>query len=251
MLKPPNRRREKILTMGSYGTGKTTSWLNVAKWSAKTGSDSRFFALDTDGALEAFMEGNTQYSDLGNIEYATVFEFPQYQEASDKFRARMTDNDWFILDFAGNVWDAVQEYYVAQIYKADMDDYFMDARKAMKKGTPLEGWQDWPTINKLYAKFMNDIIHRTPGHKFFTAQIQPIGDTDSKENKLLFGPYGVRPKGQKMLGHAPHTVLLYRAVKQGEIFVTTIKDRERSALEGAPMHEFAIDYLCKVGGWTL
>ena len=94
------------------------------------------------------------------------------------------------------------------------------------------------------------MVHKTPGHRFFTATPEPLRDTDAKELKIMFAEYGIRPKGQKAMAYAMHTVLITNTMG-GEFFLTTVKDRERERLTRSEVKDFAMDYLCKIGGWTL
>lgn len=259
MLRPdsPNARREKILLMGSYGTGKTTAWLNIAKWSHQTQSPSRFYVLDSDDAVGAFLEPGSQYAHLdaragGNVHFTPVFEWVEYETTLRNYAAKAGPDDWLIVDFISTAWDAVQEHYVDQIFKADIAEFFLEARKALKGATgALDGWKDWSVINRLYRGWVNTLVHRSAGHKFLTAMTEPMREGEDKANKATYSAVGVRPKGQKHLGHIPHTILYSQMVRAGEVFLTTVKDRERQVLEGAPIKEFTIDYLVKVAGWKL
>lgn len=253
MLSTPSERRERILMMGPFGSGKTTSWLNIALWSHRTGSDAHFYALDSDNALEAFVDSPTYGHLFGStVTYQSVFEFPEYESALNRYRPLVRPHDWVIVDFMSPVWDAVQSHYIAEIFKEDSAGFFLEARKAAKGGTnPLDGWKDWSVINRLYKGFTNTLIHHTGGHKFLTAMSEPIRDTDDKNLRAMFGAHGVRPKGQKELGFLPHTILHTQVVRPGEVFVTTIKDREREPLQNVQVNDFTLDYLVKVGGWSL
>jgi DNA polymerase III delta prime subunit len=257
MLSPPEGgRREKLMLMGPPGTGKTSAWLNIAKWAHATGSPSKFYVLDTDNALDAFLEPGGQYADLdwrkgGNVEWQHTYEWEEYDAALKVFQPKLTHDDWLIVDFISPAWDAVQGYYVAEVFKSGIDDYFLNARKLAKGGNPLDGWTDWSVINRLYKKWMNELLHRTPGHKFFTAEVEGLRDTDDKGIKATYGAYGVRPRGQKQLGHQTHTTLLCAVDRSGDRVITTIKDRERLTLERKVFKEFAVDYLATVAGWQL
>lgn len=258
MLSPqsPQSRRERILGMGPFGTGKTTNWINIAKWSHATGSHARFYVLDTDNALEAFFEPGSQYAELdyrvgGPVEWTTVYEWPEYVEAITNFAPKVTVDDWTIIDFISPAWEAVQNFYVSEIFKTDIAEYFLEARKAMKGGNPLDGWKDWQYINRLYKSWINMTLHRVAGHKYFTAQAESIRDTDDKAIRAMFGSHGVRPRGQKELGYQAHTILLSSGNRAGEAFLTTIKDRERTPLSDLKVNEFAVDYLVNVAGWQL
>ncbi len=257
MLQPADTksRRERILYFGAWGTGKTTAWLNIAKWSQETESPSKFYVIDTDNALDAFLEPGTQYENLvgkdGNVEVVRAFEWEEYTAATEEFSGKLLRDDWLIVDFVTPAWDAVQGYYIQEIYKDDPTEYFLMKRRENKGGSALDGRTDWGMINKLYKDWMLNILHRTQGHKFMTAEVATLGQGESPENRATFGSYGVKPKGQKQLGHQPHTLLLGKVDRQGEITMTTIKDREREPFEEKAYREFTIDYLCNVAGWTL
>lgn len=258
MLQPssPQARRERILYMGPFGCGKTTSWLNIAKWSQATGSPARFYVIDTDNALEAMLEPGTQYAELdyrvgGNVEWVSAYEWPEYEAALKVFGPRATHDDWFIIDFVSPAWEAVQNFYVSEIFKADSADFFLEARKNMKGGNPLDGWKDWQYINRLYKGWINNYLHKIAGHKFLTAQADVIRETDDKGLRAVFGAHGVRPKGQKELGHQTHTVILGSVSARSGVSMTTVKDRERPKANDLVVNEFTIDYLVNVAGWTL
>lgn len=258
MLQPasPTARRERILSMGPFGSGKTTAWLNIALWAHTTGSPMKFYAIDTDNALEAFLEPNAKYGHLdwrqpgGNVEWVTAWEWPDYEAAVANFGGKVTHEDMTIVDFISPSWEAVQNYYIEEIFKQDSADYFLETRKNMKGGNPLDGWKDWQYINKLYKRWIGQVLNN-PGHKFFTAQATALMETDDKGLRATFGSYGVKPKGQKELGYQTHTVLLTSVDRKGDTTVTTIKDRERERLMDHSINEFTIDYLVNVAGWQL
>lgn len=82
-----------------------------------------------------------------------------------------------------------------------------------------------------------------------TAEQAAIDKNDDKEVKAAFGAYGVKPKGQKRLGHVPMTVLWLTKSRVGAWAMTTIKDRGRTEVEDEPLTNFAKDYLMEVAGW--
>lgn len=242
--------------MGPFGSGKTTGWLNVAKWAEATGSPSRFYVIDTDNALDAMLDTNSQYQHLdyrrdGNVEWVAAYEWLDYKAAIANFQQKLGPDDWLVVDFIGPAWDAVQAYYIAQIYETDSAEYFLDLRRNKAGGQALDGWKDWQYINRLYKEFINDVLYKTAGHKFLTAMPANLHDADDKGLKATFGAYGVKPKGQKELGYQTHTVLLTSIDRAGRVGITTIKDRERDRVIDQEVTEFTLDYLVKVGGWTL
>lgn len=258
MLQPadPTARRERILAMGPFGSGKTSNWLNIAKWAQTTGSPAKFYAMDSDNALDAMLDIGSQYAELdyrrgGNIEWVPAYDWNDFKGAMGNFGPRLGVDDWLIVDFIGPAWEAVQNYYIAEIYDTGSADYFMDVRKNLQGGNPLDGWKDWQYINRLYKDWITQVMFKTPGHKFLTATATVIGEQDEKGLKATFGSYGVKPKGQKELGYQTHTVLLTSIDRAGRIGLTTIKDRERQRLNDQEITEFTIDYLVNVAGWTL
>jgi hypothetical protein len=89
----------------------------------------------------------------------------------------------------------------------------------------------------------------SPAHVLLTAEQDSIGDRDDKKLQQLYGTYGVKPKGQKALGHTTHTVLWLKKNRTGEYALTTVKDRGRDDQEDMVIADFGKDYLMKVAGW--
>ena len=247
--------RERILVMGGFGTGKTSDWLNIAKWSKDTGSDARFYVLDTDASVRHMLAApGGQYEHLDNIVLFDCFDWMEYVEAlKTSIAAHRPNLDWIVVDFVGSSWEAVQEFYVQERYQAeDLAEFFMDQAMARSSKAALDGWKDWSVINRLYKSWQNSLVHKHKAHLFLTAGAKVIGDKEDRSVRALFGPHGVRPVGQKHLGHIPHTVLYAQSAMPGEIMLKTVKDRERRILDGSvPQGEFTLDYLVNVAGWKL
>ena len=251
MLRPSSPlMRERILTIGSFGTGKTTAWLKIAYWAQMTGSDARFYVMDSDRAVKHMLANSEEYGSLNNIEVVDTYDWPDYVAALEKFQTIARPHDWIVSDFVGTTWDAVQEWYIDQIFDRDIGDFFLAARQG-DKSSGLDGWKDWSVINKIYKSWMNTFVQRTDCQIYMTAVAEPIRDTDDRSVKATFGPHGVRPKGQKHLGHTVHTVLLFQSMRPGNIVVNTVKDRERAPLVGVQLNDFVTDYLIPVAGWKI
>lgn len=250
MLMPPNPdQRERILAMGSFGTGKTTAWLSIARWAEATGSDAQFYAIDTDAAVQHMVTLGDWPAD--RIHVWPVFEWEEYNAAINEILPRLRPQDWLVADFVGSAWESVQDWYVQMIYKQTIDEFFLDARMASKQGNPLQGWVDWNIINRAYRAWITKLIYKAPANLFVTAVGETLRDSDSRELRAVYGPIGIRPRAQKHLSHQVHSILLFQAVRAGEITMTTVKDRERAKLEYTPLNDFTIDYLCNVAGWLL
>lgn len=241
---------ERILVMGGFSTGKTTTWLNIAKWLHETGSPAKVYVIDTDMAAARMMSG-ANYSHLPNVEVRDAYEWGEYISAVEHFSKVATMGDWIVCDFVSTAWEAVQAWFVDEYFAADIADFFAEARANRAGGNPLDGWKDWSVINKQYKKFSDLLFKKNQAHILVTAPSRAIQDKDAPEIRATFASYGHRPEGQKHLGHLPHTILHAQAIRPGEVYFTTVKDRERRPLEAQRINEFAIDYLVQVAGWQL
>lgn len=246
--------QERILAMGGMGSGKTSGWLSIAYWSQKTKSDAHFYVIDSDAAAERMLIGE-KYKDLTNVTVYNAFNWVDIKAAVNEVMTKVRSQDWIVVDFMGPLWNAVQEWYVQEIFGAeDMGDYFMEIRKARSKGSTakeLEGWKDYGVINPNYKKIMNRLVHESPAHLYLTATVTGLRETDDKGLKAIFQAFGVRPEGQKHMAFQVHTVLLFQMMRQGEWYLNSVKDRERELLSGEQINDFTRDYLVKVAGWKL
>lgn len=244
---------ELILVMGAPGAGKSTAWLSIAELHQKMGSPSRFHVLDSDQAMPRMLaEG---YRQLTNVTTYPVFTWDEYVKALATALKGITPRDWLVVDMLDPSWDAVQSYYIEQIFHEDPGQFFLEARKAIKGKSlqALDGWQDWTVINRLYKGWINQLIFQSRCHVFATAKVAAIdAKTADKETLQVFGPYGVKPKGQKDAAYLFHTVLLLAQGAQGGKWVgNTIKDRTRPRWEGQTITNFGVQYLVQVAGWSL
>lgn len=251
-LRPSIQPRERLLTFGVGGTGKSNAYLEMAKKMP----DVTFHAIDTDaGNWERILAYNP---DVTNVEVHNTWEWAELTSNMQKCNKVMAPDDWLTIDIATASWDMVQEYFAEQIFGQDIDKYFIEQRlelERLKKDNKalgaFEGWKDWPVINKIYFKGFYGNLLRCPGHVYLTAEQAKIESEDDKETKQLYGSFLYKPKGQKRLGHVPHTVLHLTKKRQGEWYMSTVKDRERVEMEEWPVNNFAVDYLMKVAGWKV
>lgn len=265
-LECPLRARERILTLGVQGTGKSYAPLTIARMCP----GSQFHILDTDYSDSYEVGLDTEFSDLNNVEIHKVGYddwclcgpvckgCDGFKGTAERLASLIGPDDWLVVDTASCSWDSVQAWFIQETFGKDSAEYFMEVRKRKEgqkddgKGKKslgaLEGWMDWPVINKNYSPIYSTIT-RIQGHLYVTAEQAQLSDDDDREVKKLFGPYGVKPRGQKRLGHVPRTVLLFTKSRAGEYSMTTIKDRHRVEQEDIEFENFAMDYLVKVAGW--
>lgn len=250
MLRPPDPRvRARILNFGAEGCGKSTGWLKIARWCADTGSDAQFYVLDTDDSAETMMAMGDYPEDRIHVWHA--YEWEDYRKYEREVVPLLRPKtDWVVMDFVGNAWEAVQDWYIENTTGQAQEEYYMSVRQAGSQG--LDGWKDWQFINKNYRAFINPLIYGNGAHVYMTAKATKIGDRDSREAKALYSGVGMRPEGQKALGFQALSVLYSYALRPNEPHMTTLKDLEGvKRLENQRINDFVIDYLVGAQRWGL
>jgi hypothetical protein len=257
MLTSHDPAAERILALGLYGSGKTKSWADIAKWYRTSGTPGMFYVLDTDNTTLRTLTGYEGWEQ--NVVRQDVPDWETLTALTDEFFAKATQDDWLVIDSIDQAWTGVQDYYTEQVFGKDSADFFLQAKLAGQSGHPLaDGFgQNWQVINKLYQRWVGKVI-RWPGHVYACTPSQAVVEPnasgkggDSREIRETFGRYGVRPAGQKALGFQFHTVLLMQSPSRDEWKITSVKDRSRELLVGAPNLDFVVSYLLPVGGWEI
>ena len=248
---------ERILALGLYGSGKTNNWATVARWYRDTDTPGHFYVLDTDNTTLRTLHGFPGWEQ--NVTRVDVAEWSDLTSETQKAFENAGPQDWLVVDSIDKPWSMVQDHYIEQMFGKEADIFFMEQRKASASGHPLASdyGSNWTVINKLYQKWIGQVI-RFPGHVYAATPSQPVAEPnqqgkggDSREIRETFGRYGVRPAGQKALGFQMHTVLLMQSPARDEWKLTSIKDRSRELLVGAPVVDFAMSYLLGVAGWEM
>ena len=153
---PKMTTRERILTFGVQGVGKSNAILTVAK----KVPTSTFYVIDTDYSESYARALDSEYEGLTNVEITRVSpdDWENMIPAIEEISAKMSPDDWLIFDSMSPTWESVQEWFIEKVHGQDIDDYFMEVRmkkentkgKDSKSLGALEGWMDWPVINKVY-----------------------------------------------------------------------------------------------------
>ncbi len=253
--------RERILSMGITGSGKTFQWLKLADALRKTGA--QFYCIDTDNDINYMVE--TAFPQLkpankGNVHVYPVFDWPDYRKALEEIKVKATEKDWFVLDMADTPWETVQRYFTSEVMQGNIGDYFLDVRKQIQRSKKsatsiareaFDGWMDWSVINKLYFDFMNPVIYQLKCHVYMCTKVQELGKKEDPDVAAVFGPYGIRNSGQKNLGHMVHTILLLMPGKKNW-YVKTIKDRAgRKYFDKEIYISFYLQYLVDKANWPV
>ena len=257
MLTSNDPARERILSLGLYGSGKTKSWADVAKWYRDTGTPGMFHVLDTDNTTLRTLTGYPGWE--ANVVREDVVDWRDLTAHTEKMFDAATSDDWLVVDSIDKPWSMVQDHYIEEMFGKDADVFFLEQRKASASGHPLASdyGSNWSVINKLYQRWIGRVI-RWPGHVYAATPSQQVQEPnnqgkggDSREIRETFGRYGVRPAGQKALGFQFHTVLLMQSPARDEWKITSVKDRSRELLVAAPVVDFALTYLLGVAGWEI
>lgn len=254
--------RERIVTMGGTGSGKSYQWLKMAEVLLPSGAE--FYVIDTDEAIPFMLE--TQFPHLmpengGNVHVKPAFDWPNYKEALEWSLGSAVDKDWLVGDMVDNAWSAVQRHFVGEVFDESMGDYFLEVRKKIQESGKtsksimrdvFKGWVDWPVINRLYDDWMLPLVYQAKCHVYLTTKAQPVTAEDDPSVKLAFGELGIRPSGQKNLGHQCHTVLLFVYKGEENWEVTTAKDRGgRKYFRKTKLTSLYKQYLVAKAGWSL
>lgn len=254
-LHSPYRARERILLIGAPGSGKSTAHLNIARFHQSTRSLAVFRIMDTDAAINRMLDSG--YSSLTNVEVYPTYDWSDYLNNTKKILSISKPDDFIVVDMISSAWEAVQEYFTNEIFQKGIGDYFLEARKSVtskdKNLQAFDGWRDWVVINGLYRDWINPLIFRSRSHVIGVAKADSINQDKErdKQTRMTFGPYGVKPVGQKHLGFQFHTLLILMESTPNDYTITTVKDRERPKLIGESYNSFANTYLIKIAGWTL
>lgn len=252
-LHTESRSLERILMMGSWGSGKSEAWCSIAKWLAQGKSENLVYVLDTDMAVARLVEGQS-YED--KVVGYDLFDWSDFMDSIEKVRKSANPNrqDWLVVDLVDKAWEEVRNDFVRQVHGKNAEDFFLEWKKSGANKPAIGGdyGADYAIINPRYAAFMGQ-VQRFPGHVLCCTPVDAINRDTEKSKEILetYGRFGVKPRGQKALGHQFHTLLLANQKGPKEWVYTTIKDRKRDQLSNEKVADFVTSYLVKVAGWKL
>lgn len=258
MLHTDSRRRERILVYGSWSSGKSSAWLAIGLWIAKTNSTSKMYVVDTDRAWEAMDPGTLD----GTMVVRNSPEWTDIKTNTQELVAAGGRDDWLIVDLADKPWTKAQSDYWETVSGKDFDEFLQEGSRTGNLDLAGDHGKHWGFINKKYDTF-SSALQRFPGHILVCTGASEVRQPnksgkggDSTELRQEYGRFGYRPTGQKDLAHLFHTVLFMQEKKVGEEWVmSTVKERgpigqpKRPYLKGQIVQDFVMSYLIPVAGW--
>ena len=237
--------QERILVYGGTGSGKSTSWLTIARQHQIDLSKSIFYCVDTDKSTERLL--GTEFKDIHNVKVIPARTWETAKKALEELAPTLTKDDWLIIDKIDPLWSFVQNYFTQNTFHKSIDEYFLQLRKSLNGGSKLEafkGWTDWNVMNATYQALIDPVMYDYDYNIFITAKSKdydPKSDTEDVELKESFSVVGHQPEGEKRNADRCHTVLYFNHDING-YYATTVKDRGRKQLKEFPFKNFAETY---------
>jgi len=225
--------------------------------------DGHWWIVDNDLSFSYGRALSTTFEDVADRGNYSLFEIEPEWDAHVEVMAEILakgdmTRDFLVYDSTTPTWQWVQNHASDKVHGLDVADFMLKARaehpdsiKEYNK-TLTEG-MSWPLINKMYQRDFYNPLRKWRGHFILTAEAAEVrtgNHGDDKDVIQLYGPYGVKPKGQGGIHHVAATNLLFTKGRTGDYKWTTIKDRERDEYENAPLEDFAEDYVENVAGWV-
>jgi hypothetical protein len=245
-LNPPaNMPPERIIVFGNPGCGKSTAALSLARVAG-----GNVFVIDTDYSASYHRLLATEFTDIADNVSVEVVSSDDWVGIISAVRNAVEvagPGDWIVLDSISPTWQALQTHYINIRHGEDFLDVFALAGKDATRQT-TDADMNWQAINAEYNKLYR-LLLGSQANVLITAEQDSIGDRDDKKLQQLYGAYGVKPKGQKALGHTTHSVLWLKKARTGEYAFTTVKDRGREEVEDMVLTDFGKDYLMKIAMW--
>jgi hypothetical protein len=291
MIESGNRFKEALLLFGGGGVGKSKSTLDIARycpnsvfWINDLDTSSSYVRLIYTEYQDILASGPESEEDVtihwGGEEYEFTVQTlgncriiessPSWNEfmATNKYIAGHVDKgkfykgaanpktDWWIMDSITHPWQYVQAWYSLQVHGEELSDHMVRVRKEASDLTEynklLSGDMTWPLINREYQRLIT-LMHHWRGHLVVTAEAQLLGKKEDEQDKMLFGPLGFKPAGQKSLHHQMSSNLFLYTTNEGGTKWRMIgaKDRGRELAFKEEIEDFAMDYLVQFAEWRV
>lgn len=241
---------ERVLLMGPPGTGKSYQLIKIAQFLEEYGI--QIYTIDLEDKLEATLEG------LGgipkNMHLYISFAWDERKDGNiaglkqnvNEIEGLINPGDWIAIDRMDLAWSKVQDWFTQEKYQQELADRLLEKSKQMKKSSmfiPRFDQGSWQVINEQYDNLMMRVLYKSRCNILLTAGIKGV----DQNSPIDIGRLGILPRGQKELGHQPHSVFLLTQKKVGREItwhITTDKDLPgRDFFEHDELLDFSLQYL--------
>lgn len=236
--------REKILLMGPPGSGKTYQLVRVIKYLEELGT--KVHAIDFEDKLEAMLIG-TDYNNPTNLTRYVAFTWEEVKEVQEKIEKLAKPNEWIAVDRIDLSWPMVQRWFTQKKYEEELAEKMLKTSVDMKKPSrfiPRFDQGSWQVINEQYETFILSILYKSRCNILFTTGVKGADENSPVD---IYGTLGILPRGQKEIGHQPHSVFLLtqqKVIRTITWHITTGKDLpNREHLEREQLFDFPLQYL--------
>ena len=207
------------------------------------------YAIDLEDKMEAMLLG------LGdnpkNLKLYTAFTWEELKADNDsvlnKIEEMAKPDEWIAIDRVDLAWPLVQRWFTQQKYEEELSTRMMQKSKEMKKSSmfiPRFDQGSWQVINEQYESFILSILYKLRCNVIMTAGVKGADDNAPID---IYATLGVTPRGQKEIGHQPHSVFLLFQKKSGKAITwhaTTGKDiPNRIQFDKDELWDFSVQYL--------
>jgi len=247
--------KERILLMGPPGSGKTYQLVKVALYLEELGIP--IYAIDLEDKLEPMVLGLVERIP-SNMKLYTAFSWEELKTGYVKDNAHIKSvlneiedlvkpGEWIAIDRVDLSWPIVQRWFTQQKYNEELADRLMEKSKQLKGSSmhiPRFDQGSWQVINEQYESFILSILYKHRCNILLTTGIRGADENNPLD---IYGSLRVMPRGQKEIGHQPHSVFLLTQEKVGRSItwrITTGKDLpNRELFERDELLDFSISYL--------
>lgn len=258
VLVPTGNARERLLTYGNEGAGKTFGFFSIM---AKMPGHVKAYYLDTDDTVEPYLDGERFSRLASRIEYRVPMDFGECLEFLEEAQRSGGEDDWLVVDRVEELWEMAQSEFSDKVFGTDIDEHVLAHRQALhaaqqknpqqRASNPFDGFTDWTVIKKRHQRAMR-AVRKFPGHVYICAGEKKLIDSMEDSNTTrTYGKAGWKPAGEKNNGYLVRTVLRMQGNNPATWRFTTIKDRERDQADGKSVNDFAIDYLAQIARWKM
>ena len=238
---------ERILLMGPPGSGKSEQLLNVASYLEELGIP--MYVIDLEDKIDAMLLNRDDPPQ--NMILYTTFNWDEpnkggLKQITNDIISKVKPGDWIGVDRVDLSWPMVQRWFTQEKYNESLAEKLMDTSKQMTKKSmfiPRFDQGSWQVINEQYEEFINKILYLSRCNILLTSGIKGLDEN----SPLDIGRLGVLPRGQKELGHQPHSLFLLFQTKGGggrAWRISTDKDlKKREYFEREELYDFSLQYL--------